>query len=299
MGRMGDGWEIHRTNSRTNPSASRTSRPNHSLTTSKILATSGMLARLAHDISQLGSNTNTIQHCNSVMFSWEAAQGGSWEKANQEGQLEKSHEGHDEPLVLQGIFKTNSTCWRILSGELIKITSERKFVMRFPSGLIQHEKHVHIDILAYIYSPMIYKENQTRMAESPHIKQGQLGGFLILNWSIECTYLRHMSRKCLCFEAILTCPSKDLGQVANQGSENGDPLGALGQVPLVWHHLQVMGVDGSWMMVEICECPDARLQESPVSTSFFLQWLQWFTMVYIIHLHLHPAVGIELIMVSL
>lgn len=45
-------------------------------------------------------------HCNRVMFSWEAAQGGSWEKANQEGQLEKSHEGHDEPLVLQGIFKT-------------------------------------------------------------------------------------------------------------------------------------------------------------------------------------------------
>ena len=38
--------------------------------------------------------------------------------------------------------------------------------MRFPSGLIQHEQHVHIDTLAYIYSPMIYKENQTRMAES-------------------------------------------------------------------------------------------------------------------------------------
>ena len=51
-------------------------------------------------------------------------------------------------------------------GELIKIRSERKLVMRFPSGLIQHEKHVHIDALACIVSPMIYKENQTRMAES-------------------------------------------------------------------------------------------------------------------------------------
>lgn len=108
-----------------------------------------------------------------------------------------------------------------------------------------------------------------------------------------------MSRKCLCFEAILTCPSKDLGQVANQGSENGDPLGALGQVPLVRHHLQVMGDerimdDGG----DECECPDAS-REVRLNHGMVYNGSQCFTMIYIIHLHLHPAVGIELIMVSL